>query len=360
MSLLPTDYRTLLGDLSRRAAAVRQPFNGSFEITSRCNLRCGMCYIRPLAEEPQDNSRVPEKELSAAEWVSLAEDAVAHGMVFLLLTGGEPLLRADFFEIYEPIRALGLNLILFTNGTLVNREIAGRLAQAPPNRLEITLYGASAATYEAVTGVPGSHGRCLTGIENLRTAGVPFSVKTTLNRHNIDELGAMERMAREWGLTLTKSWLITPRRDRRESALGQYRLAPCEVVALETAGRERRELTPRANPEPHAAPKGVAALPCSAGVNSFVVTATGEMNICMDLPRPAAKPLECGFAAAWERVNRAAESVGVSATCGACELEPLCPRCPAFAWLEEGDTDATVPYLCEIARERGRSLPIGN
>lgn len=349
----PTDCRLLLDVLTRRAAAARQPLSGAFELTSRCNLRCGMCYIRPPDDEPAAERTALGLELPAKDWVFLAREAVANGTVFLLLTGGEPFLRSDFFDIYEPVRAMGLSLVLFTNGTLLTREVARRLAARPPNRLEITLYGASQSAYETVTGVPGSYARCLAGIENLRSAGVPFSLKTTLNNHNLAELDAMKAMAREWGVVFAQSWLITPRRDRKQSCFAAYRLQPHQVVALEAA--QPQDSAPAPHPPPTTPAAG--AFYCHAGTASYVVNAAGEMNVCMDLPRPAARVLECGFRAAWEAVNRVVDSVSPQTSCTGCDLERFCPRCPAFAWLETGDLAAGVPYFCQIAKERREKLP---
>ena len=153
MTTLPTVYGPLLKELQRRAAAIRQPVNGVFELTERCNLSCQMCYVR----HPARDIAMRSKELSAAEWLTLAHDAVDNGMVLLLLTGGEVFLRRDFFEIYLPLTRMGLILTLFTNGTLVTDRIAQRLGEAPPSLTQITLYGATAATYEAVTGVHGGY-----------------------------------------------------------------------------------------------------------------------------------------------------------------------------------------------------------
>jgi MoaA/NifB/PqqE/SkfB family radical SAM enzyme len=152
MKALSTEYSQLVTELHKDAAIHRQPINGTFELTSRSNLTCRMCYIR---HAPNDVTK-KAKELPAPAWVECARQAREGGMVFLLITGGEVFTRRDFFEIYEPLTRLGLVLTLFTNGTLVTKEIAERLAQTPPSRTEVTLYGATAATYEMVTGVSGS------------------------------------------------------------------------------------------------------------------------------------------------------------------------------------------------------------
>jgi radical SAM protein with 4Fe4S-binding SPASM domain len=351
MSLLPSDYASLRDALTFAAAAVRQPLDGAFEITSRCNLQCGMCYIRPVIGDERMYGADRREELSAGQWVAIGRDAVESGMVFLLLTGGEPLLRPDFFDIYEPLRTLGLNITLFTNGTLITPEIASRLAAQPPNRLEITLYGASEATYQGMTGVPGAYSRCMSGIEDLRKAAVPLTLKTTLTKYNIGDLEAMKLMAREWGLIFSTAWMITPRRDGRAFPIDRYRLPMDCVMTLEAADRETRGSAVRGH-KPIQTPSSTNAFPCGAGTTSFVVNSAGEMNICMDLPYPAARPLECGFQRAWDAVKQYADSVAPAGKCLSCELGPYCSTCPGYAWLESKDTGAPVPYLCELAAHR--------
>ncbi len=153
-------------------------------------------------------------------------------MVLLLLTGGEVFLRPDFV-IYEPLTRMGLILTVFTNGTLITESVAERLAQAPPSRTEVTLYGATATTYEAITGVPGSYSCCCAGIEALVKRGVPLELKTTITRHNVGELEAMQQMAHNWGAPLSVGWLLTRRTDGAPSEVEDCRLSAQDCVALE-------------------------------------------------------------------------------------------------------------------------------
>lgn len=345
---LPTDYGPLVDELLRRAAAQRQPVNGTFELTERCNLTCRMCYIR---QSPGDAVR-RAKELSSATWLELARQAVDNGMVFLLLTGGEVFLRPDFFEIYTPLTRLGLILTLFTNGTLITEALAARLAEAPPSRTEITLYGATAATYESITGVPGSYARCCAGIEALVKYRVPLGLKTTISRQNVGELDAMRQMAHNWGLPFSAGWLLTQRRDGALSEVTDCRLSAAECVALEATDRasatEWTEATLR-----KAALGPDRNFYCQAGQAAFVVNPQGEMNACIDLPFPAAHPLDIGFHAAWEQVQGFVDSAPLlAAVCLACDVRTYCPRCPAWSQLETDTLNEPVPYLCEIARTR--------
>jgi radical SAM protein with 4Fe4S-binding SPASM domain len=307
-----------------------------------------MCYIR----HGVGDSEVRHRELPASAWLTLARQAVDSGMVFLLLTGGEVLLRRDFFEIYEPLTRMGLILTLFSNGTLITDAVAQRLAQAPPNHTEITIYGATAATYEAVTGVPGSYARCCAGIEALRTHGIPLGLKTLLTRHNVGELGPMQQMARDWGVPFRASWLLFRRRDGVPSAVEDCRLPVLDGVDLEAADRASAgDWTEAALRQSAVGERG--GFLCRAGRSAFMVTPSGEMNACVDLPQPAALPLEIGFAAAWERVQAFVDGAPPeSPVCRYCADRVYCERCPAWSYLETNTLSDPVPYLCEIAQAR--------
>ncbi len=345
---LPPDYGPLVRELHRRAAARRQPVNGTFELTERCNLACRMCYVR----ESAGDAAWCAKELPAAAWLELARQAVDNGMVFLLLTGGEVFLRPDFFELYTPLTRLGLILTLFTNGTLITEAQAARLAETPPSRTEITLYGATAATYEAVTGVSGSYARCCAGIEALVSHRVPLLLKSTITRQNVGELDAMHQMAHNWSLPFSAGWLLSKRRDGAFSDVAACRLSAAECIALEATDRaSATEWTEAALREASLGPDRN--FYCQAGQAAFVVNPQGEMNTCIDLPLPAARPLEIGFRAAWEQVQRYVDSAPpLAPLCLACDARGYCQRCPAWSALETGTLTEPVPYLCEIARAR--------
>jgi radical SAM protein with 4Fe4S-binding SPASM domain len=350
MTALPADYGPLVRELHKRAAAVRQPVNGTFELTERCNLFCRMCYVR----HPAGDAARRSKELAAEQWLELARQAQDSGMVFLLLTGGEVFLRPDFFEIYQPLTRFGFILTLFTNGTLITESIAARLAEAPPSRTEITLYGATAETYEAVTGVPGSYARCCAGIEALVRHRIPLGLKSTLTRCNVSELEAMRQMAHDWGLPFSAGWLISKRRDGRQSTIADCRMTAAECTALESDDRaSATELTETALRESSDETDRESNFYCQAGKAAFVVNPYGEMNACIDLIQTAARPLDIGFRAAWEQVQHFVDSAPpLDPACLACDMRSYCPRCPAWSSLETGTLNKPVPYLCEIARAR--------
>jgi radical SAM protein with 4Fe4S-binding SPASM domain len=345
---LPAEYGLLVRELYLRAAANRQPVNGMFELTERCNLACRMCCVRQSAGD----AVLRLGELSVTQWLELARAAVDNGMVFLLLSGGEVFLRPDFFEIYTPLTRLGLILALFTNGTLITESVAAHLAEAPPSRTEITLYGATAATYEAVTGVRGSYARCCAGIEALVKHRVPLGLKSTLTRRNVGELESMRQMAHNWGLPFSASWLLIKRRDGARSEVEDCRMSAAECVTLEASDRaSASEWTEAALRE--SSRGNDYNFYCQAGKANFVVNSRGEMNPCLHLTQPAVRPLEIGFRACWEQVQNFVDNVPPLATvCLACDARVYCPRCPAWSHMETDTMTEPVPYLCEIARAR--------
>lgn len=348
MSCEPADYATVVESLLDSAARHRQPASGTFELTSRCNLSCSMCYVRHAGHDRSARTR----ELPAEAWVNMARQATDNGMVFMLITGGEVFVRKDFFEIYEPLTKLGLLIRLFTNGTLVTNRVAERLAFAPPNLTSITLYGATAATYEAVTGVSGSYARCCAGIEALLAHGIPLGLKATITRQNLGELEVMRQMARDWGLGFSANGLLTKRIDGTHSDVDTCRISAGDCVAVE--GADRKPATNSAyERRSSGALDDVGNFFCRAGKASFHINAVGEMSVCMDMTEPAAKPQEVGFAKAWASVQHFVDTVPAAASeCFSCSARKHCPRCPAWSLLETGTMTEPVPYLCEIARAR--------
>lgn len=348
MNTTTHSYDYTLQTLLQQASQIRQPASGTFELTSRCNLSCRMCYVRHSAGD----RCVSNSELRASQWVSLAEQAVNEGMIFLLLTGGEIFVRPDFFEIYESLSHLGIYVTLFTNGTLVSEAVARRLSKNPPSMVEVTLYGATATTYESITISPGSYARCCTGIENLLKQQVPVTLKTTITQQNVDELEAMQQMAENWGLPFFADWLLSKRRDGLASDVDSCRLPAPECIDLEEEDRgSAHTWVEQAQRESGLA--GDDNFYCQAGQSSFVITSSGEMNLCLDLPKPTARPIDIGFSMAWHRLGQFRDSAPpISQDCMGCDAKPYCPRCPAWSYLENGSLTDPVPYLCEIAQER--------
>ena len=168
----------------------RFPLNGQWELTCRCNLHCVMCYTDPLNQP----ARILQ-ELSTTEILRILDEIAKEGCLNLVLTGGEPLARPDFFEIYEAAHAKGIFLTVFTNGTLITEKTADRFAQFPPERIEISLHGMSRPIFEKITTGKGSFDRCLKAIDLLMERKIPLTLKTTAMTLNETEILAVKKYA---------------------------------------------------------------------------------------------------------------------------------------------------------------------
>ena len=154
------------------------PIAGNFELTARCNFNCPMCYVHLTTEQLEKSGR---KELSAEQWLKIAKDARDKGMIFVLLTGGEPLVRKDFFEIYRGMKELGLLISINSNGSMLRGEILEEFLKDPPFRFNISLYGGSNETYRNMCGLA-AYDQVKENIRTLRQAGAASVICVTLCR----------------------------------------------------------------------------------------------------------------------------------------------------------------------------------
>lgn len=165
----------------------RCPFFCQWELTCRCNLQCIMCYT--------DCFNTPEKirqELSTEEIFRILDEMYAEGLAEVAYTGGEPFSRSDFFEIYEYTVQKGILATILSNGTLITEQVADRLADMPPTRVEISLHGISASTFETVTQNKGSFEKCLKAIRLLLERNIIVVLKITAMNINKDEILAVK------------------------------------------------------------------------------------------------------------------------------------------------------------------------
>jgi radical SAM protein with 4Fe4S-binding SPASM domain len=325
------------------------PFSGSVALTYRCNLSCAHCYAK---KEPGEQvSFVPE--LDTEQWRRAISQSKAAGCLHLLLTGGEPLLREDFSEIYSFAKQSGFLVTVFSNGTLVTDKIAALFRELPPRQVEVSLYGASAETYERVSGVPGSFKKAMQGIETLIGQGTKVDFKSVLLTLNAGEFAAIEKLASSFGAKMRFDAAIFPALSGDRSIL-DLRVAPEEAVALELAAPKRasewRELLQRYRGQPH--PKTLYS--CGAGETAFHIDPYGWLYPCLMVKKVKYfLPAGC-FEEGWnEVISRFREGdTGVESECGRCSKRLLCGYCPGFFELENGDERIPSAYLCAIGKLR--------
>lgn len=338
----------------RRVNEQRVPLTGSIDLTHRCNLRCIHCYLPRKGKETSGRA-----ELNASQWKRLLDEVAAAGCLFLLFTGGEPLLRPDFTEIYLHAKQNGLLATIFTNGTLVSDEHVALLAESPPYRVEISLYGATRATYESITGVPGSFDTCIAGIHRLLDNDILVGLKTVLMKPNLDEFQRMRTMAADLGVKWRSDAGIFPRFDGDRAPL-ELRVEPKVAVDLEMADDgivdSWRKFWQRAEgQQPPADPR---LYQCGAGIRTFHVDAYGRLQPCLMTPHISADVSAGGFEKAWRNDIAAIQERRIQAgnVCGQCEKKEFCGYCPAFMLLETGDENGYSKHCCEIGKHRYETI----
>jgi radical SAM protein with 4Fe4S-binding SPASM domain len=297
------------------------------------------------------------RELTLDEHKRVLDELADLGCLWLLFTGGEIFARPDFLEIYLHAKQKGFLITLFTNGTLITDRIADVLAEHPPFSIEVTLYGRTKATYETLTGIPGSFEKCMDGIRRVLDRGLPLKLKTvalTINRH---ELTSMKRFAEELGVEFKFDPMINPRIDCSSSPLA-VRLTPADVVALDLDDPARvaewRRLAIECATE--LPPPGEARMlyDCGGGVNSFAIDPYGDLSICVLSHFDRYNVRDGSVKEGWElflRGVRARRTTRVT-KCSTCALRSLCGSCPANAELEANDPEEPVDFLCRTAHLR--------
>jgi radical SAM protein with 4Fe4S-binding SPASM domain len=347
-------YGEFSADLHQRQAGQRVPMQVSIEVTRRCPLECLHCYNNL----PMGDMEAKRRELTKEEHFRMLDELVEMGCFWLLYTGGEIFARKDFLEIYTYAKQKGFLITLFTNGTIINEAIADYLVEWPPFAIEITLYGRTRETYEALTAVPGSYDRCLRGIRLLKERGLPLKLKTVATSINKHEVMAMRRFAEEeLGVDFKFDGQINPRIDCSQSPLA-VRLTPEEVVALDfhepERSREYRRLADRDMQGPPNLAQSDTMYSCGGGMNSFAVNAYGEIGICVISQQETFSIRGASMRDVWEESLfqlRKRKRTRVT-KCIECRIQTLCGMCPANGEMENGDRESPVDFLCHVAHLR--------
>jgi radical SAM protein with 4Fe4S-binding SPASM domain len=345
---------TVLG----RVCKDRVPLSGAFDLTHRCNFRCVHCYTGHLAAQPRSQAA----ELSTKQVTELLAAATHAGCLMLLLSGGEPLLREDFIDIYKAAKRLGLIVTVFTNASLITQAHLDAFSEYPPHTVEVSVYAASDATYERITGARGSFGRVRRGIDQLMERGVRVSLKTMILRDNVDEVLAIEALARGLGVRFRLDPTITPRLNGDPKPLDQ-RVDPERAVAIEMATETRQSDMARFVERQKTSGGGATASTsrlyrCGAGIASFHIDPQGYMHPCLMSRAIAYNTSAMGFGPAWKAVTSAVDEAKWEGTggCADCPNILLCGYCPGLFELEHASPSRPPEYVCRLGENRYRAV----
>ena len=357
----------LSDSLYTRAARRRIPLSGTFELSPVCNFACRMCYVRKTPAEVKAHHR---PQLGYDDWLRIAREGREQGLLFLLLTGGEPFLWPRFWELYGELADMGMLVAINTNGSLIDESAVERLKRRPPRRVNITLYGGSDETYERLCGVKGVFSRVDRAVRSLKAARIPVKLNCSLTPHNERDLPAMVAYAKELELQLDLATYMFPPIRRDPDAIGvNERFTPQETarsrvrgVALQHGPEACRAFLERVKlgrAEPPGLEEGCydpvdGRVRCRAGSASFWVTWDGLVTACGMMPEPKADLGDRPFTQVWRELTEATAALRLSGVCERCENRQLCHPCAAMAAAETGRTEGVPQYLCHVAKELRR------
>lgn len=356
----------------------RYPLSGTFEITARCNLSCEMCYVRI------DHKRMKElggKERTTEEWIDMARQARDAGTISLLLTGGEPMLRPDFCEIYEEIAKMGFILTLYTNATMITPEIMKVLKKYPPHIIGITIYGASEDTYRRVCGNGEAYNRMLDGVQQLLKLSSNIQIRTTIIKDNKDDLNDIELLVerlqnlykKEIDLNISRvvfksirnsitepsKCRLTPEenailyckkyfnRVEKYSKDEEYRNIIKSKVERKKENIQKYQNENKQNKDINKNNKTFYG--CGAGCDEYYITWDGKMLPCTLMGKYYTNPFKEGLENAWNRMEDVIVVPKVPHKCLDCKYKEFCFTCPANRYCESGDEEGIPDYLCKEA-----------
>lgn len=350
----------------------RYPTNVTLELTLRCNLHCKMCMFR---HSDSEDKRLLENELTAEQWADMAQQICDAGALNLLITGGEPLIRKDFSEIYRAFYKLGFIITLYTNAIPVTEEIMETFRECPPHRIGITLYGSTNETYEKLCGCADGFDRAMAGIEALSELPSLLEFRTTVVQDNFDEIDCLSHLIKEkFNSMVTHSFTVFQSVRGGSMPVAQCRLTPEQNIDLTVkrtadAVRDKIPADMLNKIELRLVEKELCCtsenkkytlLGCNGGMDSCTLTWDGKLLGCQMLGCFQTDALKLGFAKAWDEWPYTVRLPEVNEECRACKHIDDCTVCPAVRMAECGDLRSKPEYICSLtkglAMKKGENL----
>lgn len=324
----------------------RRPLNGQIELTYRCNLNCVHCYCK--------GSEKKGRELITKQWKKILAEIHREGCLWLTITGGDPLLRRDFVELYTFAYKKGFLINIFTNAMEVPNNVFSLFQKMPPLNVEISFYSYQPENYEAITRIPGSFAKVRKNIDRFIALKIPIVLKVVGLRQNKNDVIATKKFVEE--LIGKKKFkfdsFVFPRLDgNREHC--QHRLSAKEILAIEKsdkdmiAQRKKQAEMDRQQERPNEF-----LYRCNNWRTNFYINPFGRLQFChltkkfsVDLKK---KSFAFGFYKVFPRLLN--EKFKTNSKCLNCRWREKCYRCPARAFLEVGNEEGAVDYYCQLAK----------
>lgn len=356
--------RSLSSYLDGKAIRKKVPLSGTFELSPVCNFSCKMCYVRKTQQEVLNS---PRKILTLHDWLAIAREAREAGMLYLLLTGGEPLLWPDFWTLYEQLVDMGFLVSINTNGSLIDEAAIARFKKRPPQKINITLYGANNATYKRLCGADGVFDSVDGAIKNLIANRITVKLNCSLTPENAPDLDWIVHYAKERGVRLQVATYMFPPIRRNPNKIGEnerftpedssrYLLRYLQLSRDKAAMKGYLQGIASGYAEPPGLDEGCVdptdgKIRCHAGRSSFWITWDGWMTPCGLMPQPRVDLAEQSFPDAWAKLTDLAAAIRLSGICEKCPSRDICHPCAAIAYAETGQFSGIPTYRCHAVQQ---------
>jgi radical SAM protein with 4Fe4S-binding SPASM domain len=318
---------SLMQEMSAKALKLGIPLSVQLDLTYRCNERCIHCYL-----DHDDHG-----EMTTLEIKKLLDELASAGVFILTLSGGEIMLRKDFFELLEYARQLTFCVKLKTNAILIRQREAQRIRALGVDSIQVSIYSHRAEVHDAITKVHGSLLRSLDAIRFLKGHGLKVMIANVLMQQNSLDYSGVRALAAELGVDFTLDPTVTPKMDGDRS-----------ILSLNTGPAVLKDLfrDPAFVPDPEhfcalPAKDGADVLddvPCSAGHTACYVSPYGDVYPCVQFPLPSGNVRRSRFLDIWQHSEALEEVRSIRLrdlpTCSHCTHVSACTRCPGLAYME--------------------------
>ncbi|MFH0732132.1 MAG: radical SAM protein [Candidatus Omnitrophota bacterium] len=316
------------------------------ELTFKCGLHCRHCY-----SDCYNRDSCIKEELKTQDVKYTLDKLYASGIIWLCFTGGDPLTRNDFLDIYTYAKTKGFIISIFSNGYSMTETIAAYLQKTPPFSFEITLNAVTRKRYEEISQVKGSFGRTMAGIDMLIEKKLPLKIKTQITQQNFDELKQIEHFIIGLRLKPTMNFALCPRLNG-DLEPTRLRIPPEQVRSLKVRENTSSEYCKK-NQNGNSKPKHTGLFLCAIDGDGIHIDPYGNAFPCNLIRKPNFNLLKTNIELVRAELLSLArgKKFTTSSGCRFCNLRQNCLNCPGNSYLETGDQERPVDYYCKLAKE---------
>jgi radical SAM protein with 4Fe4S-binding SPASM domain len=338
-------YKTFSWQTHKKNWKFKKPNVCQFELTFECGLRCKHCYT-----DCYNSPAYIKKELNTRKIKIILDKVFDAGVIWLCLTGGDPLTRKDFLDIYSYAKDKGFIITIFTNAYSMTKEIADYLQKRPPFVIEMTLNGVTKETYEKVSQIKGSFDKAMEGVKLILNAKIPLKIKTQVTKDNIKEISLIKNFIEDLGITFRPNYTLYARLNG-DLAPCDLRLSPEEILGSMGVKKESIDDC-QLSQNTNNTGSGVNLFNCAIGGNDGInIDPYGNAFPCALIRKPVFNLLDTDILYAADKITALIKEKKFTkdSKCKACDLRESCLWCPGRALVETKDMETPIPYYCELA-----------